>query len=370
MTFGIAGLHALISGTDNYHIRRQKLGTVEQLRIVFVHFGRKAPKHLVLNLKRCNVLFPEIKIVLITNESCKIKNINGVERINFIPNSNWHEIESGLSHPKEFRDNFWVTSLTRFVAIEDYQKDNNFEILHVESDVILSPDFPFAKFSTLKKPSAFSIISPSLGIASIVYIRNHATSNKLIKVILSEVKKNSSTSDMLILKKFYDLYPDLVHLLPIGPNNLDSYRKNLKEEMFTSLTHELSNFGGIFDAADIGHYLFGEDPRNHRGLLFLRKMQKDNYLDLGKVSVKYSGLRNFGDLSFESMQIPIFCLHVHCKDKKVFANKSSQRVLAKAIDSFHKPPKVEFIFRVFLKSVVLSLRRRLNSLLLAANRLT
>jgi hypothetical protein len=161
---------------------------------------------LALNIARCKTLFPNIPIVLIANRDCNLPRNIEVEVSIYDTGSEWLQLDNNLSHPKDFRENFWLTSLARFLAIEDYLANYPGEILHLESDVILSKDFPFNKFSNLDKPIAFPILSSSQGIASTLYIRNHETAGLLVSLTLEMASKDSKTTDMLVLRSFYNNY--------------------------------------------------------------------------------------------------------------------------------------------------------------------
>ena len=86
---------------------------------------------------------------MLTNPECILPKIEGLEIHRYAPSEEWQRLDHNLSHPKNFRENFWLTSLARFLALEDYLAQSNEEIIHLESDVILAKDFPFSKFSDL-----------------------------------------------------------------------------------------------------------------------------------------------------------------------------------------------------------------------------
>jgi hypothetical protein len=97
-----------------------------------------------MNLRRTRRLFPARKIILISNQKQLLP--KGVSIFLYNPGATWNQIEVSLAHPKDYRNNFWMTSMARFLALVEYQEVVGKEMIHIESDVILSRDFPFEKF--------------------------------------------------------------------------------------------------------------------------------------------------------------------------------------------------------------------------------
>ena len=53
--------------------------------------------------------------------------------------------------PMSFRQGFWFSTTSRFFALEAFSRENkNAKILQIESDVWLSPNFPFSKFENIE----------------------------------------------------------------------------------------------------------------------------------------------------------------------------------------------------------------------------
>jgi hypothetical protein len=332
------------------------------LKIVFAHFGKHIPKHLYLNIERCLKLFPNIKVVLIVNRDCKMPKIRDLEISFYDPTSEWRRLEGNLSHPKDFRDNFWLTSLARFLALENYLDINPGDILHVESDVILAADFPFEKFITLAKPIAFPILSRSQGIASILYIRNHKTATTLVSLTMEMSAEDSQTTDMLILRRFYDLHPDITQAIPIGPSDHGVYRKNEDNILFSDMKHAVSIFGGCFDGLDIGYFLYGVDPRNDKGRKHIRRSLPNNYLLVPSMKISYSEERDFIDLGSEDFgrMIPLYSLHIHSKNSKLIRISRKSKELRQGTYEYLLPEKYKLVPLIFMQAVRSALGRRLG----------
>jgi hypothetical protein len=328
------------------------------VNIVFVHIGPKVPAHLARNLVRTIKLFRGQPVILITLPDTRCPNIDGLVRIDYSPNDYFWKINENLSHPKDFRGNFWANTLTRFLALHDYMITFQEEFIHVESDVILAEDFPFERFSKLQKPIAFPVVNQHQGIASVLYLRDQNASRELMKVITTEVERNSFTTDMLILRSLYDGHQGGVQALPTGPDAPDSFNGIKNDETVHNIRESLKLVGGIIDGLDIGYFLFGEDPRNHRGKRFLRTILPEYYLNPRFLKFSYSHSRKFINISTSSGEIPIYSLHIHSKDLRLFDLDLCQKVMKRAVKKSTEPIAFDFLPGTFLSSISISLYRK------------
>jgi len=307
-----------------------------------------------MNLRRTRKLFPEKEIVLITNQKQLLP--IGIKTFYYNPGSTWHKIEMSLTHPKNYRNNFWLTSMTRFLAIMEYQSSRDSQILHIESDVIISRDFPFNKFETLDESIGFPVISDERGVASVLYLRDTASSKKLLDTLLSEIEINSFTSDMLILGKLYHR-SKTVCALPIGPEGIHKYRDFTASTIQQQWEKGRRHFGGIFDGADVGIYFFGTDPRNARGQSFLQRGIPSEYGNPKEWSLHYSDERNFVDILSDDVEIPLFCLHITSKQLAMFKIRLPKTLIQNRLSHLSNEKRKIYI-RVGIIQGVMALKRR------------
>lgn len=329
---------------------------------MFVHIGAKVPKHLVINLKRTIKLFPEHSVVLITLPKTIIPIISDLTKVDFLPNALYLNINSKLSHPKEFRDNFWANTLIRFLALHSYMVQIQQEFIHVESDVILSQDFPFDKFSSIEKSMAFPIVDSKQGIASVLYLKNVVAAEALINVIEFEIENNPQTTDMLVLKSLYDRAHHLVQILPTGPSTSKNFSGDENDKTLIEIRKSFKNVGGIIDGRNIGVYLFGDDPRNHRGKRINRLTLPDDYLNPRSLKFVYSPTREFIDVDASDCSIPIYSLHIHSKNLSLFKLGTSKKIMKRAVLKSSNPIDFDFIPYIFVNSLLESVARRLKLL--------
>jgi len=326
------------------------------VQIVYVHLNSRIPIHLFMNLRRTRALFPSYGITLISN----VKQIvpKGVKLDIFQKSGKWYEVESRLKHPKNFRNNFWMTSLGRFIALAEYQNRTNESILHIESDVIVSSDFPMSIFEQSVLQISYPVLSNERGIASILFLPNRNSSNVLLDELYAASLSDPFTSDMLILGNLFKQSEEVCPL-PIGPPGSANYRSFLPKQILQSWEKSIEKFGGVFDGWDIGGFYFGTDPRNARGRSYIQRDVPSEFSEIRSWNIHYSKARGFIELESNNLRIPIFCLHLTSKQLSLFKvklpNKRMKKFLRKRDSEYSK-----LYFRILIYQAIQSLRRRLK----------
>lgn len=208
---------------------------------------------------------------------------------------------------KNFRNGFWtLTSLRLFYIYAIMEKYNLTDCIHIENDVLLyynidvltdkfDKNYLYIPFDTFKR-----------NIASIMYIPN----SQIYKKVLD--RYDNTRNDMENFANI-KLTTGLIQNFPIFP----SIFATSSEELFVSENY--NSFNLIFDAAAIGQFLGGVDPRNIPG---------DSTGFINETCVikynKYNLIWEYNDnikkpfIIINDMKIPIFNLHIHSKNLKKF----------------------------------------------------
>ena len=335
------------------------------MEIVFVHLNTPVPKYLRHNLETTIARFPKHQVTLLHNAVGKVPPIRNLKSCLAKTDSRWKELDSLYSHPKEFRGNFWLTSSARLFALEEYIDQEKREIIHVESDVILSPDFPFEKFHELKKSLAFPIISKERGVASIVYVRNSDAAKILTSTLIEEASRNSQATEMLALRKVYENNSEQIQLLPIGLDDTENYR-NIDINTMQELRKAQNIFNGTFDGVEIGQYFSGTDPRNRRGQILLRHDLANGYIDIKKLTLAFDAKRNFVNIRLiNNSQVAsrLFAMHVPVKQSRFFEASSQRRSLMQICSQARNRSERKISIQVAYQSATASVIRRVKKLL-------
>lgn len=280
---------------------------------VFVHLGPKIPKHLLLNLQRQVDLFPNIKTVLIVDHAINIRIPEPVEIYTFVESSEDSVLFQKMEENSNFgfRNGFWKYTFLRLFALGDYHDKNpENSLLHIESDVILLPNFPWKKFHNLENV-AWMRVNDFNDIAALVYLPSHKKTRFFIETIRGYAEENPKTTDMFSMFKFSTENKSTHSYLPsITPERL---REGISIK--NGCTDLLELFGGYFDPLALGLWYFGQDPTNSYGVStrYVDQVHHDYFAPSAKLAFTDEKLSDVSG-------IEIFALHVHSKDLSLFSS--------------------------------------------------
>lgn len=331
--------------------------------LVFVHIGTMYPKYLINNIERTRRLYPEKKIVLIGDFP---PNRNWLESTNvkfFIDRKNeaFEKVFSFGNYEAHFRDGYWRHTLERLLALEAYHEENSNEsLLHIESDVIIFPDFPFETFAQVQKVSWMNH-SPAADIASLVFLPN-LESTKSFSNHLVRVFGDKGGSDMDVL---YEMRkePHEYGLLPTINTKLISYNnsKHPTESLIQLENDIIGDFTGVFDALGLGMWIAGIDPRNKYGFT---RIHARNYIDTGVIAVDPSNIElevtDEGKLLIRDGDelVPVYNLHIHSKDKKLLSVHWIKRLKSLIYDYNYEARTIDFSATILFHLVVQNIKNR------------
>jgi len=208
---------------------------------------------------------------------------------------------------KDFRGGFWALASMRFFYIYEFMYQYNIDdVIHLENDVLiyyncmeiinrLDKQFVYIPFDSLTR-----------NIASIMYI----PSASIFKRILDNYDYN--LNDM---ENFSHIRSkaNVIRNLPIFPSN------NSPNEEIQFVSENFDVFGYVFDAAAIGQYLGGVDPRNCAGDTrgFVNETCVIKYDQINFIWENTNGIRK-PFMLINDMKFSIFNLHIHHKNLQDF----------------------------------------------------
>lgn len=207
-----------------------------------------------------------------------------------------------------FRNGFWNLTSYRFKAIYEYMKLYNIEnIIHIENDVLIYKDMTLFNFHNTNK-ILLTMDSKKRCIPGIMFIPNCNILHKCINIF------NSKLDDMTNWAECYYKFNNEIDTLPIFINE-----KNNTDNVFNILTKNFHYYNLIFDAAAIGQYLGGIDPRNKSGntIGFINETCIINYSKYRFVWKNENGLK-IPYIIINENEYPIINLHIHSKNLKNF----------------------------------------------------
>lgn len=301
------------------------------MHLVFVHLGTAKARHLRPNIRRARELFPEAPITLIYSEVAFIENYKNLG----ITLHRYHEVSeqthalANMSHNSKFRNNFWRYSIERLYALEQWHSKNQSEkIIHIESDILLLPNFPFLEFNLIDTLGWCSF-NESHDVASIIFSPNYAETRWLIDEFNRTLKLDPTLTDMTGLRHIKKMFPERSLYL-----NSEGGRRIL---------------GGFLDAAPFGMWLCGRDPRNYSGVTRRFMNLPESEIDPSQYVFSFDKKANLTVQRFGASPTKLFNLHVHSKQKSLFSSHWSTTLKLLVFTSKLKFPKSWFSLRAFLE---------------------
>jgi hypothetical protein len=265
--------------------------------------------YILTNIKQL-ILLEHKSIYVITNLCFFEKFEKYKSYITLVSLEDLHDSYSYISSShldKEFRGGFSVLTSARFFYLYECMKKYNIQdVVHLENDVVLYYNCNSLLDKIDKNKVYIPFDSRERNIASIVYIPNHS----VFKSVLD--KYDLSQNDMFNFAKIQRL-GDLIENFPIFIEDLT------QNEEYQYVTKNFGLFNYIFDAAAMGQYLGGVDPRNTpgdtRGFVNETCIVKYN-----KYSFDWKIIDNVRRpfILVNGTFYPIFNLHIHCKNLKNF----------------------------------------------------
>ena len=294
------------------------------LPIVFVHLGGPPPKVLMRNLEIIHLDFPGADLHVVTDRDWGKKFPSWVSPFQ-IPQDGHARRIVGTPHSTTFRGGYWLFVSQRLGALADWHDEHpSTPLLHLEGDIMLLPNFPFDKFETLEKLSWLRF-SEDADMPGLLYSPNSSETAWLAERVTFFANGTPSKTDMQSLRTIALEDPSRISYLP-------GFRNLCQDELANELSTEQSidEFGGIFDAAPIGQYLAGIDPRMSWGL---RRLGHRSASAIRYEAVQFTSVSDtiYASLTHTNQKVQIFNLHLHSKDLSLFSFRSRQRNLEKLI---------------------------------------
>ena len=246
-------------------------------QIVFVHIGPVLPAHLavaVAQARRFNacpvwLVAPEQALKKASLEaglrtvSCEALGLSGRHR-------QFHQV---ATLDRNFRDGFWLHTTGRFFYLETLMARAGLtHVVHLENDVMLYADLQelLPVFDRYYPAMAATFDAPGRCVPGFVYARNATALDRLNRFIVQVFAHTDRTpNDMALLAGFRSTFGnealDTLPIVPVGCPHLLAERLGPGSGRGKAFWNRFEPFDSIFDAAAVGQYLGGVDPRNTGG---------------------------------------------------------------------------------------------------------
>ena len=295
------------------------------LPIVIVYLGSHLPDYVIKNCRYLTNTFSEKQLILVTDHKHqkikKVKNFNFKSILIEKDDSSIDFFQDYSGHPKDFRSGFWYLTIARFFALEFVMiKEGIDRAIHFESDVLVSPSFPFDSFIGHKV--AFPTISANKAIASIFYVGSRGNLKNFNDFARSKIIEDPMETDMTLLSCYLNAFPDKAEDL----NSQTSTSKSI-----------------LFDGASFGMFLTGTDPRNTFGRSTLFGDIPDH--DEKPSKFKYSFSKESDLLITEKDNVrKLVNLHIHSKSSRFFPESWPPKQLVRNVARSQKRATISVFY--------------------------
>lgn len=318
--------------------------------LVFVWLGKRLPTWGLTALS-LSTAYSGAKTILITNRSVGL--ITEATEQYFVEDfykapTAWKRATQTLD--QNFRDGFWLKTTERFFVLEQFMATFKVaSLFHAELDNWI---FNITGLDVRLDEVGRGLFCPrdslDRGIASLIYINRPDSLTQLNQLALDNtlVEKN----DMTLLG----------HLLATSDLFFSLSTENAFQDLgsvaWKRVSDEVSH--GIFDAAAIGQFLFGIDPRNGPILLTNGYENENKGCDLWRLQYNLKDKSNTFELTNPKtgQSVNLFNIHVHSKLFKQLANKNR---LSQILDRVNQGKKTLMNIDLMQNRIVRGIRSRL-----------
>lgn len=295
--------------------------------LIFVWIGNELPDWAVISLN-ISVRNSNCTVFLLTSNICNAVDpaCNQVLISSFYVKSDSRFVNNNV----DFRDGFWVKTTERFFILRDFILKNQIKsFFHAEIDNLI---FDISNLESVMNKIGIGLFIPKDSvercIASLIYINKPSLLCEFCEYVINN--PNLLSNDMYLLGDFGNRKSDVFYL----PN------ESIFSEKSDFICVDHVKLKGIFDAASIGQYLFGIDPRNSRLPVFNKFINENCKSDLASCKFKISIKENKATIN----GINLYNIHVH---SKIFAKLSNDNWIDRVVNRINLNKKSFISFEIF-----------------------
>lgn len=268
--------------------------------LVLIHIGDQFPDYINTCIAQVRSV-STVPIHVLVNDVHRSK-IYGTVNVFSLESMNQSELRNQFNQKSRldagFRNGFWKYAAMRFIYLYEHVVANNLtDVFHIENDNLIYVDFT-QHLPIFQTKSMWCVMdAPQRCIPAFLYFKDHTILAELAETCVSAASRGKN--DMQMLATFRNNNLGRVDTLPIVNTYCDPI-----EPMFYE---NAPAFNCLFDAAAIGQYIGGVDPRNSpgdtRGFINETSVVKPD-----KLTVEWRAGKPFLN------NAPLVNLHIHSKD--------------------------------------------------------
>jgi hypothetical protein len=286
----------------------------------FVYLGEDLPNYGLASIELAS-RYSGLNIRLIGNASMARSLRNSPAKFtaveDFYDEKEFKEASRRLTSPHSGRKGFWLKTLERFFVLSQFMAVEKIDsIFHAELDQLLfRVDFLLSRLDEEKQPGLYLPFQTSdQAVASLFYCNSQEALRSLLDF---STKAETFPSEMILIANWAKENPEQVFSLP----TMASIVNSSPSFPISQLVLNSNQIGGVVDAAQLGQWVAGIDPRNVPvGELPLTKFAdepKESMLtsrQLEQIKYNFNPLDGFLTVNFgHEIHTKLFNLHIHSK---------------------------------------------------------
>lgn len=307
--------------------------------IVYIHLGRHLPWHLADSIAQVRSFGSEASIFLVAEQRA-LPNFRAIEEFGVTAvaledlgvSEHWDRFRRTSRLDRKFREAFWTLTTERFFALERTMRALDLRnVIHIENDVMIYFDVGdmVACLAPLYPNLAATFANDATCVPGLVYVAHPDSLVPLLEHINTQVgrRRLRQWNDMLLLGGYRALRgSEFIDTLPIVPPEYSAALRTSSGRVPKTPADYSNNFQtlrGVFDAAALGQYLGGTDPRNAPGATTVGYVNQECVFDPSRCRLTFERDekgRRYPALSAGGPFWPVFNLHVHSKLLARFAS--------------------------------------------------
>jgi len=303
----------------------------ENEKLIFVYLGNKLPEYARKSINFAQK-YSGLDVTLVSDKKFFRTGLDK-EHSYLLSNDYKNRLSVNMANSAhaKFRNGFWLKTTERFFALEEYMRLNGIkQCFHAELDnLVFANDGLANKLNSLGAGLFVPFDSPNRAVASLMYVNSIATLRNFCQFV-DQIHGNYN--DMELLAMYGATNTSGVLALPSSIDN-ESLKSLLLQKGIKTINEKDV---GIFDAAAIGQWYFGIDPRNSYFKVQNRFINDVANVDLSQFHLRWSDeLRKFyaSDKSKQQSEYLVNNLHIHSKIHRKITRPGSLISIVNRTDS-------------------------------------
>jgi hypothetical protein len=207
------------------------------------------------------------------------------------------------------RQGFWFLTTFRFEILRVFMQLRQLtNVIHLENDVMLYVDADNELRFHRDDRVLLTLDSQHRAIPGFMYMPNAAVLGKCLSFFQKGLNDMQNWAHLFHVP---EARAQCVDTLPIGPTDVTTPARKM-------VTMHFPKYNAVFDAAAIGQYLGGIDPRNTTQKSTVGFINETCVLKYNEYTITYDQNRPYLVAPGHTQPIPIICLHIHSKNLKAF----------------------------------------------------